>query len=368
MTDDTDQLPDDETGRLTSLLYPRERTGLRSLRGRCRSGVSFSLPGASPKAVSEYAFELALCARLEDGQWIVSRQLGGAVRAPGSRILDVVCVEPGPEFGDRTAITPETIPPLAIEAGIGVGRARDPRGLIDAHPEFAREAVEEAVSVGFFERERRNGRERVRQTVRYPDWFGEITAIENKPDLAAPGDLERQLRTDVSLGLVDRVILATESYVTRAHLNRIPEEVGVWRVREGIEVIREPTPLSPTKAGIEVIGEEPLRTDVAVVSPAEKARKRRRIAERAYGKGWRPALPACANAEVGQVEGSAGLPRCSYYDEVVNPAGCGPDCPGFGDGPVPAFDAAAEREANSPWVAEPKGTVRRQVGLDRFSG
>ncbi len=317
--------------------------------------------------MSEYAFELALCARLEDGERIVSRQLGGAVRAPGNRILDVVCVEPGSEFDDRAAITSSTIPPLAIEAGIGIGRARDPRGLIDAHPEFAREAVEEAVSVGFLERERRNGRERVRQTVRYPDWFGEITAIENKPDLAVPGDLERQLRTDVSLGLVDRVVLATESYVTRAHLNRIPEEVGVWRVREGIEVIREPTPLSPTEPGIEIIEEEPLRTDVAVVSVLEKARKRRRIAERAYGKGWRPALPACANVEVGSVAGSHGLPYCSYYDEVVNPAGCGPACPGFEGGPAPKFDATAERAANSPWVAEPEGRVRRQVGLDRFS-
>ncbi|WP_331235669.1 DUF5787 family protein [Natronorarus salvus] len=318
--------------------------------------------------MSEYAFELALCARLEDGERIVSRQLGGAVRAPGNRILDVVCVEPGPEFSDRAAITPETIPPLAIEAGIGVGRARDPHGLIDAHPEFAREAVDEAVDVGFFERERRDGRDLVRQTARYPDWFGAITAIENKPDLAAPGDLERQLRTDVSLGLVDRVILATESYVTRAHLNRLPEEVGVWRVQGGIEVIREPTRLTPAEPGIEILDREPLRTDVAVVSASEKAKKRRRIGERAYGKGWRPALPACANVGVGSVAGSGGLPHCTYYDEVVNPAGCGPDCPGYEEGAVPEFDAAAEREANSPWVAEPDGRVRRQVGLDRFSG
>ncbi len=316
--------------------------------------------------MTEYAFELTLCARLEDGERVVSRQLGGAVRTPGNRILDVVCIEPGPEFDVRAAITPETIPPLVIEAEVGVGRARDPRGLIDAHPEFAREAVDRAVDVGFLERERRNGRERVRQTVRYPDWFGEITAIENKPDLAAPGDLVRQLRTDVSLGLVDRVILATESYVTGAHLNRIPEEVGVWRVREEIEVVREPTPLSPTEPGIEILDRAPLRTDVAVVSASEKARKRRRIAERAYGKGWRPALPACANAEVGRLAGSAGLPYCTHYDEVVNPAGCGPDCPGYGEGSVPDFDAATDRAANSPWVAEPEGRVREQVGLDRF--
>jgi len=86
-------------------------------------------------------------------------------------------------------------------------------------------------------------------------------------------------------------VLATASYVTRAHLNRIPEAVGVWRFDPDTgerEVVRESTPFEPDAPGVEIREERALQTDVALVDPAAKARKRRRIAERAYGKGWRP--------------------------------------------------------------------------------
>ncbi|WP_122088096.1 DUF5787 family protein [Halalkalicoccus subterraneus] len=315
----------------------------------------------------EFAFELSLCAHLEDEGGIVARQLGGAVAAPGSRILDIVHVEAGPEFDARAAITPETIPARAIEAAVGVGRARPVNELAPADATYARAGIERAVDVGFFKRERRGGREYVRQTTRYPDeWFSTVTAIENKPDLSTPGDLERQLRFDVSLGLVDRVVLATGSYVTRAHLNRIPEPVGVWRFVDGKrEVIREPQSLNPGDWGVELREQRSIRTDVSMVPPGEKARKRRRIAERAYGKGWRVAPPACAEGSV-ETHAGASVPYCTHYDRIVDPGECGPSCPGYEPDDPPAADLDDERDRRTPWIAEPAGTKRRQAGLDRF--
>ncbi|WP_276255668.1 DUF5787 family protein [Halomontanus rarus] len=322
--------------------------------------------------MSEFAFELELCAALEDrehGDSVVARQLGGSVADPGGRILDIVCVEPGPEFAERVALTGETIPEAAIESDVGTGRARFWKDAFDCHPEHARRIVERACEIGFFERERRGGRDYVRQIARYPDWYGTIVGIENKPDLGTPGDLEAQLRTDASLGLVDEAILATESYVTRAHLNRIPDEIGVWRFfpeTGDLEVIREPTRLPVSEPGIEPLAEHPGRTDVAVVPPAEKARARRRLAERAYGKGWRTyAFPDCEAYESATDRGAT-LPYCSWKGRVVDPASeCGSACGGFEAAETPDVDLEAEREGRTPWVADPGG-ARRQSGLDQF--
>jgi len=327
--------------------------------------------------VREFAFELSLCAHLEaTTDDIVSRQLGAGVDRPGKRIVDVVCVEPGPAFEERTAITPATIPDAAIECDAGPGRFQ-PRGrVIEGPPERKRHVVERAVEAGFFERERRGGREYVRQVARYPDdWFGRIVGIENKPDLGTPGDLETQLRKDVSLALVDEAILATESHVTGAHLNRIPEEIGVWRVdpdadpENRIDVIREPTPLDVDGPGIELHDEHPAEAEIYPATAPEKARARRRVAERAYGKGWRTyELPDCGAAEAAEREGATGLPYCAWKGRLVDPASeCGPDCGGYESADPPDADLAAARAASSPWVADPAGRQRRQAGLDRFA-
>jgi hypothetical protein len=317
----------------------------------------------------EFAFELALCSHLERAtESIVARQLGAAVATPGSRVVDVCLVEPGPAFDDRARITDGTIPPLAVESAVGVGEWVRPRDAFESYGEYTRNVVDGAVEAGFFERTRRRGDEQVRQAVRYPEgWFDRLVGIENKPDLAAPGDLDRQLRTDASLGLFDEVVLATESYVTRAHLNRLPDPVGVWRFDPETgdrEVVRESTPLDPTAVGVEPVAARPLRTDVAFVPPAAKARKRRRIAERAYGKGWRTDdLPACAAAAATD----DGRPYCAHFDRVVDPGSdCGTDCPGFVAGDAPASDPDELRAARSPWVRDPSGVARRQTGLDRF--
>ena len=323
----------------------------------------------------EHAFELRLCAHLEARGDLVARQLGAGVAAPAGRVVDVLRVEPGPDFDARTALTDAAIPALAVAADVGAGRARywkDAVRHLDVHPERTREAVERAVAVGFLEAERRRGRTYVRQVARYPDWFAGLTAVENKPDLDAPGDLAAQLRTDVSLALVDRVVLATASHVTRAHLHRWPDEVGVWRFRPeagDLEVVREPTTLPVDRPGIELLERRPGRDDVAVVDAAEKARARVRLAERAYGKGWRTDAPAgCAHARVETVEGVAGLPGCAHFDRLVEPAvECGPSCPGFEAADPPAFDPRAARDRTSPWVADPRGRAREQGSLARFA-
>jgi hypothetical protein len=319
--------------------------------------------------VQEFGFELALSGHIErERDVIVSRQLGGGVAA--GRVLDTVVVEPGPEFDDRAAITGATIPAAAIEGDVGTGRARHWKRAVDAHPERARDVVDRAADVGFFERERRAGREYVRQTTRYPDdWFGRIRAIENKPDLDRPGALETQLLTDVHLALADEVVLATASHVTGAHLNRIPSAVGVWRFDPDADerrVVREPTPLPTATAGVEIVERTPARTDIHVATAEQKARARRRLAERAYGKGWRSFdLPACARL----APDDDAVPYCPWKGRVVRPAtDCGPDCDGHDPADPPTDRTATLREARTPWVAEPDGRSRRQVGLDRFAG
>jgi hypothetical protein len=321
--------------------------------------------------VSEYAFELALCAHLErERDWVLGRQFGASVADPGSRVVDVCGVVPGPEFDRRAAITSETIPPRAVESDVGPGRAVDPVAAFDCSPTVARRAAERAVEVGFFEAEYRGSRRHVRATTRYPDWFDRLIAVENKPDLGRPGALRRQLRRDASLGLFDAVILATESYVTGAHLNRIPESVGVWRFDAGsgdLTVVREPTPLSPGATGVEPVEERPLRTDVAFATPEAKARKRRAVAERVYGKGWRPDpddYPDCASMR----PTDDGRPHCTAFGRTVDPAtDCGADCPAHDPGDPPTVDGEALRAARTPWVADPEGVTRRQAGLDRFT-
>ncbi|WP_435196460.1 DUF5787 family protein [Natronomonas sp. EA1] len=308
----------------------------------------------------EFPFEMRLCARLESEGHLVSRQLGASIA--GKRVIDTLLVEPGPQFDARTRITPHSIPVRAIESDIGVGRARRPARAFDCSPQHARSVAERAAAVGFFEAERRGGQRRYRQTARYPDWFGSLTGIENKPDLGRPGELELQLRKDVSLSLLDEIILCTESYVTGAHLNRIPDEVGVWRFDPETgdrEVIREPAPLAPGEPGIEVLEEHPGHTEIRPVTVAEKRTARLKLAERAYGKGWRVPL-ACPHGEYREIHGVGGVAYCPTRDRVVHPSeACAPGDP-------PETDLDSFRAAHSQWVRDPAGVARTQSGLDRF--
>jgi len=316
--------------------------------------------------VSEFAFELALCKHLEQRKdWIVSRQLGTGVH--GRRVMDVVCVTPGPGFDQRRAITPETIPPAAIASDVGAGSATYWKAAFDCHPDRAASVVDRAVECGFFERERRDGRTYVRQTARYPDWYGSLLGIENKPDLDRPGALKTQLLTDVELGVLDGVVLATDSHVTGAHRNRIPDEVGIWRFDPETgerEVLREPAQLPVEDHGIEIIDRSSARTEIRVATPAQLRAARTRIAERAYGKGWRSYdLPDCGRVD----PDDAGVPYCPWKGRIVRPAvDCGPSCEGYEPGEKPAVDLASLRAERSPWIPDPAGRQREQSGLDRF--
>ncbi len=317
--------------------------------------------------MQEFSFELALAAHVEERRdAIVSRQLGTHVH--GRRVMDIVSVQPGPAFGERAAITAETIPPLAIESDIGPGESRRRQEAFDCHPDRAQAALEDALACGFIRREREGASTTFRQTTRYPEhWFDRIVGIENKPDLARPGALETQLRTDVSLGLLDAVVLATASHVTGAHRNRIPEPVGIWRFDPETgqrDVLREPASLPVDEPGVEILDRQPTRTEFRVADPAEIARARRRVAERAYGKGWRSYdLPACARVDPDE----RGLPYCPWKGRLVRPAtDCGPSCDGHDPAKAPALDRERLRAARTPWEPDPEGRTRRQTGLDRY--
>ncbi len=315
----------------------------------------------------EYAFELALCATLEQSERVVSRQHGGAVVAAGSRIVDICLLEPGPEFDDRAAITDQTIPAPAIEADIGPGEAIPAREAFDIRPDRRADIVERACEVGYLTRERRGGTPLVRATTRYPDdWFGRLVAIENKPDLDRAGDLQSQLRFDDTLGLFDAVVLATESYVTRAHLNRIPDRVGVWRFDPDTgerDVIRQAVPRKPNTRGVEIRDEQPLQTDIAIVSGEAKRRRRRRIAERVYGQGWRPTPPACSRVHLTE----DGRPFCEAFDRVVDPGSDCPGCEARRPADPPDNDHRQLRANRTAWRPNPTGTATQQSGLGQFS-
>jgi hypothetical protein len=314
--------------------------------------------------VREYGFELRLCARLERRyEGVVARQVGAAVG--GERVMDSVVVTPGPEFEKRARITDGTVPPAVLEADVGVRWTPVTRAF-GGPAERADALAERGVEAGFLEREFREGTDCVRAACRYPDWFDELLGFEHKPDLSRPGDLYTQLRKDTSLGLLDSVVLTTASHVTGAHLNRIPPEIGVWRVdfeaEEPIEVVREAESL-PEGAGLQIEARRAGKAEVRAVSAAEKARQRRRVAERAYGKGWRPGFPACARVERFEEAGAA-LPFCPWKGEFVNPnADCGVECAGHEPAAPPETDPDAERAARTAWVADPEGARTEQARL-----
>ncbi|GGL49413.1 DUF5787 family protein [Halocalculus aciditolerans] len=331
----------------------------------------------------EFAFELRLCGWLEDREeGVVARQLGTSVEGRGNRILDVLLVRPGPEFDARTRLPPGEIPLAAIESDAGVGEWTPVTDAVPGPPERARRVAERAADVGYLELERKGGEAVVRRVARYPgEWFGDLVGVENKPDLGRPGDLAFQLRHDVALGLLDEVWLATESYVTGAHLNRIPDAVGVARVdadalaaggedaEEAVEVVREATPLDTAGAGVEVLDERPTETAIETVDGAAKARARRRLAERAYGKGWRTyGFPDCAEVERAASGSASALPYCAWKDRLVDAASeCGPDCPGHDASETQHPDLDAERAAATPWNPTPAVRTRTQSRLDRWT-
>ncbi|MFB6186912.1 MAG: DUF5787 family protein, partial [Halobacteriaceae archaeon] len=251
--------------------------------------------------MQEFGFELNLCEYLENRrQGIISRQLGASVHGGGAkRVMDIVHISPGPAFEKRISLGSTTIPPEAIKAPVSTGKWQPVSEAFDKHPEHTNRIVKQAVEAGFFEFTRKDKQPVIRQVTGYPDWYDTLTGIENKPSLNDPGDLSLQLDKDLALQLFDEIIVATTSYVTKAHLHRLPDEIGIWRFdpeTSNLTVIREPTQLNVQEPGYDITETTPTRMDIKPVSQPKKHHKRRRIAELAFGKGWRIAdLPACAH-------------------------------------------------------------------------
>jgi len=273
-----------------------------------------------------------------------------------------------PGFDRRAAITPDRIPDPAIEAAVGPGEAVPLKKAFDLPPDRAEAVAERAAEVGYLERERRDGRPIVRATARYPDdWVGSLTAIENKPDLGTPGDLAAQLRYDAALGLFDEVVLATASYVTRARISigspRRSASGGSIPTRASARSFGSRRPSKPDAPGVEIREERALQTDGCGSSTPAKARKRRRIAERAYGKGWRPDPRAArtrrrlltgARTAIGSIGSS--IPGATAVRPVARTS---LRIPRNRPGPL--------RDERTAWVADPTGDgPRRQSGLSRF--
>ena len=100
------------------------------------------------------------------------------------------------------------------------------------------------------------------------------------------------------------------------------------------------------------------------MTAGEKERYRRRVAERAYGKGWRVPFPDCPHVEERSVAGVGGLAYCTRTGRYVRPADA---CDVEPEDAGPAVDIDARRAEHSPWVRDPAGAKRRQAGLDFYS-
>jgi hypothetical protein len=185
---------------------------------------------------------------------------------------------------------------------------------------YVREAVHHAAARGVVETRRRGNRIELRRVAPYPDWVSRIVAIENKPDLdaSAARALAEQIRYDVDCGLLDEVWVATratDDAVPAVLLEGFPVEAGVLAVDPAsgtAEVLWYPSRLSP--------------------SGEDSADRRRVIAERAYGRGWRSYVdtmrPDCRHFELTEV-GATFVPYCAAKERCQTGAECSGSCTAF---------------------------------------
>jgi hypothetical protein len=200
---------------------------------------------------------------------------------------------------------------------------------------YVREAVHRAADRGVVETRREGNRIEIRRIAPYPDWVRRIVAIENKPDLDASAArvLSDQLEHDVETALADEVWVATAATgatVEPALLEDLPVDVGVLvldfdgGVDDGAgEVAWHPSRLDPSR-------------DAPGMDAEEKAERRRVIAERAYGRGWRSYLdsmrPDCRHFELVRA-GDALVPWCAAKGRAQTDRECRGGCPDFSPEP-----------------------------------
>ncbi|WP_299263124.1 DUF5787 family protein [Halorientalis sp.] len=342
----------------------------------------------------EFVFELRVCqwaerrwppdcGRDSDTAVLVARQLGTKYRR-----WDTIVVE-----ADRTA--------LRERAAFGAeGLNSDLLGVVrnapvdwawyrDALPEpdypwqYVREAVHDAADRELVETRRgERGRIELRRHQSYPEWVDRIVAIENKPDLdaAAARDLAPQLERDVALGLADEVWVATGregDTVEPALLEDVPVEAGILTVDPAangpagdavVEVSWNPRTLTPDEPGTRITdrpagsGRDASAARFEYADPAWKAEKRREIAERAYGRGWRAYAdtmrPDCRHFNLHTEAGDA-LPWCAEKACHQTGGECSGSCPEFSPEP-PAW-----RQQEWPIDGGPGKAVKRLLDAQR---
>jgi hypothetical protein len=362
-----------------------------------RIGDNGFSPGFTERGVPtepEFVFELRVCqwaerrwppdcGRDSDTAVLVARQLGTKYRR-----WDTIVVE-----ADRTA--------LRERAAFGAeGLNSDLLGVVrnapvdwawyrDALPEpdypwqYVREAVHDAADRELVETRRgERGRIELRRHQSYPEWVDRIVAIENKPDLdaAAARDLAPQLERDVALGLADEVWVATGregDTVEPALLEDVPVEAGILTVDPAangpagdavVEVSWNPRTLTPDEPGTRITdrpagsGRDASAARFEYADPAWKAEKRREIAERAYGRGWRAYAdtmrPDCRHFNLHTEAGDA-LPWCAEKACHQTGGECSGSCPEFSPEP-PAW-----RQQEWPIDGGPGKAVKRLLDAQR---
>lgn len=311
----------------------------------------------TPTVDSEFSFELLVCRWAELG-WppteggtvdasdatssdaadppvIVSRQLGTQRRR-----WDTIVIECDPdglaarrEFGGRE-IDGDLLP-IVRHAPAEWAYYRD--ALPDpGYPwRYVREAIHRAAARGLVHKRKHGNRIEIKRKRPYPDWVERIVAVENKPDLdaSAAAALSDQLEHDVTTALADEVWLATGrtgERVEPALLRQFPVEAGVltfdFEGSDGLGV----------DADAATVDWLPSEFDVTAPSDrfdaAEKARRRRLLAERAYGKGWRSITetmrPDCRWFELERA-GRGLVPVCGAKGRCQTQSECSSRCGSF---------------------------------------
>jgi hypothetical protein len=301
----------------------------------------------------EFGFELRVCAwaesewtpRRPDSEILVARQLG----AYGRR-WDTVLVECDPDaLRERAAFGERELDSDLL--GVVRGAPAEWAWYRDALPEpaypwrYVREAVHRAAGRDLVETRRDGNRIEIRRKQPYAEWVRRVVAIENKPDLSASAAdaLADQIERDVALSLADEVWVATEATDERVEpvlLERLPVEAGVLAFSgpDSAAVAWHPATLEPESAGtgIEERGAE--ECAFGVVPAAEKRAKRRLIAERAYGRGWRSyhetMRPDCAAFTLRRA-GEGYVPYCTAKGCEQSAAACSGGCEDFSPEPPP---------------------------------
>ncbi|MFC6825720.1 DUF5787 family protein [Halopelagius fulvigenes] len=329
-------------------------------------------------ADAEFGFELLVCRWAEeswppdgerDSAVLVARQLGTKRRRWDTVVVE--CDSAGlaarAAFGDRTLDS--DLLHVVRNAPEEWAWYRDAL----PHPgypwRYVRAAVHRAAGRGVVEKRRRGNRIEIRRIAPYPDWVRRIVAVENKPDLdaSAARALSDQLERDVETGLADEVWVATTATGRRvepALLEDVPVEVGI------LTMSFDPDERAWATADVEWHPSDVTPAD----DDADRETTRLKLAERAYGKGWRSfhetMRPDCRHFELRRFGGVTGrspvgcrgslgsvlVPHCAAKGRSQTAAECAGSCPDFEPEP-PAW-----RTRGWPIEGGPGKAIRRLLG------